>query len=331
MTETSRRQFLAYSFALLVAPLAAEAQAPAAPKAARVGVLFPSADSPAFRSYFEGFRRKMTELGYADGRNLTLLHHFGDDEKARLVTAAARLRELHPDVIVAIAPAAVEAASGTMQSIPIIAVDHGTDPIAAGYVKTLARPGGNLSGIFLDFPELAGKWLELLKTTTPALTRVALLWDPSTGPAQLNAARQAAAVLKLQVFPLEVRTHADFETAFRTAARQHATGVVALTSPIFNTGRRRIAELALNHRLPTVMPFPEYAKDGGLIAYGPDVVAMYGQAAILVGKVLGGTPVADIPVERPTRFIFSINVPAAKALGLTIPPSLLLRADQLIE
>ncbi len=327
-----RRAFLGtLAGGLLAVPLDAGAQARATPKPARVGVLFPSADSPAFRAYFKGFRRRMTELGYADGRNLTLLYHFGDDQKARLVTAVARLRDLYPDVIVAIAPAAVEAASAAMKSIPIIAVDHGTDPIAAGYVKTLAHPGGNLSGIFLDFPELAGKWLELLKTTTPSLTRVALLWDPSTGPAQLNAARQAAEVLKLQVFPREVRTHADFETAFRTAVGQHANGVIALTSPVFNTGRRRIAEIALSHRLPTIMPFPEYTKDGGLIAYGPDVVTMYGQAAILVGKVLAGTPIADIPVERPTRFILSVNVSAAKALGLTIPQSLLQRADQVIE
>ena len=171
----------------------------------------------------------------------------------------------------------------------------------------------------------------MLKAIIPSLTRVALAWDPSTGTAQLNAARQAAAVLKLRVFPVEVRTHADFDTAFRTAASQGANGVVALTSPVFNTGLRRLAQAAISHHVPTLVPFPEYAKAGGLIAYGPDVLTMYGQAAVLVGKVLSGTPVADIPVERPTRFTLTINVSAAKALGLTIPPSLLQRADQVIE
>lgn len=317
---------------LLAAPLVAarvEAQRPS--KTARVGVLFPSIDNAVFRAYFEGFRRRMTELGYDDGRNLTLLYQFGEDQRMRLVMQAARLRNLHPDAIVAIAPAGVDVASKATKDIPVIAVDHGTDPIAAGYVKALARPGGNVTGIFLDFPELAGKWLELLKAIAPSLTRVALAWDPSTGPAQLNAARQAAAVLTLQVFPVEVRTHADFDTAFRTAASQGANGMVALTSPVFNTGLRRMAQVAISHHLPTLVPFPEYAKAGGLIAYGPDVLTMYGQAAVLVGKVLSGTPVADIPVERPTRFTLTINVSAAKALGLTIPPSLLQRADQVIE
>ena len=329
----NRRAFLGLAGGLFVgAPLSAvrvEAQGPS--KHARVGVLFPSMDNTVFRTYFEGFRRRMTGLGYEAGRNLTFLYEFGDDQRTRLVTRAARLRDLRPDAIVAIAPAAVEVASRATKDIPLIAVDHGTDPISAGYVKTLARPGGNITGIFMDFPELAGKWLELLKATTPSLKRVALAWDPSTGTAQLDAARQAAEVLTLQVSLVEVRTQADFDRAFRTAASQGANGLVALTSPIFNTALRHMAELAIRHGVPTLVPFPAYAKSGGLIAYGPDVLRMYEQAAVMVGKVLSATPVADIPVERPTRFTLALNVSAAKALGLTFPPSLLARADEVIE
>ena len=329
----NRRAFLGLAGGVFIGPpLSAgrvDAQGPSKP--ARVGILFPSMDNKLFRPYFEGFRRRMTGLGYETGRNLTLLHEFGDDQRTRLVTGAARLRDLHPDVILAIAPAAVEVASRTTKDIPLIAVDHSTDPIEAGYVKTLAHPGGNITGIFMDFPELAGKWLDLLKASTPSLKRVALAWDPSTGMAQLNAARQAAGVLMLQVFRVEVRAQAEFDAAFRTAARQGANGLVALTSPVFSTALRRMAELALRYRMPTLVPFPAYAKSGGLIAYGPDVVIMYEQAAVMVGKVLSSTPIADIPVERPSRFTLALNVSAAKALGLTFPPSLLAQADQVME
>jgi putative ABC transport system substrate-binding protein len=170
-----------------------------------------------------------------------------------------------------------------------------------------------------------------MKMLVPALARVAVLWDPATGPAQLDAARRAAQVLKLSVYPVEARATAELQPAFLAALRDRPNGMVVLTSPIFNTGRRDIGELAARYRLPTLVPFPGYAQDGGLVSYGPDVMTMYTQAGTLALKILAGTPPAEIPVERPTRFTLSFNVKTAKALGLTIPHSLLVRADQVIE
>jgi putative ABC transport system substrate-binding protein len=158
-----------------------------------------------------------------------------------------------------------------------------------------------------------------------------VLWDPATGPAQLDAARRAAQVLKLTVYPVEARSTDEIERAFRAAVRERPNGMIVLTSPIFNTGRRDIVALAARHHLPTLVPFPGYAKDGGLVAYGPEVMGMYAQAGTLAIKILAGTPPAEIPVERPTRFTLSINVKTAKTLGVTIPPTVLLRADEVFE
>ena len=264
-----------------------------------------------------------------EGRTLTLDVRFGDGRA--LAPLAAELTKLHPDLIHAVARPGVAAIHAATATIPVVALDLESDPVASGFVKTLPRPGGNLTGVFMDFPELAGKWLEILKTAVPTLARVAVLWDPATGPAQLDAARTAAQVLKLTVYPVEARAIAEIDGAFRTAIRERSNGMIVLTSPIFNTGRRKIAELAARHRLPTLLPFPGYAKDGGLVSYGPDVMTMYAQAATLAVKILAGTRPADIPVQRPTRFTLSLNVKTAKALGVTLPPTLLARADEVFE
>jgi putative ABC transport system substrate-binding protein len=167
--------------------------------------------------------------------------------------------------------------------------------------------------------------------TVPALARVAVLWDSATGPAQLDAARRAAEILKLAVYPAEARSTAEIEPAIRAAMRERPNGMIALTSPVFNSGRRAIIEAAARHRLPTLLPFSGYAKDGGLVSYGPEVMTMYAQAGTIAVKILTGTPPKEIPIERPTRFTLSLNLRTAKALGLTIPQSLLLRADEVIQ
>ena len=212
-----------------------------------------------------------------------------------------------------------------------MAYDLETDPIAAGYVAMLASPGGNVTGVFLDFPELSGKWLELLKEAVPRLTRVAVLWDPATGPAQMKAAEVAARSLRLRLQPLEARSPDDFDGAFRAAARDRAQGMLVLGSPVFNSARKPIADLAAKYRLPAIMPFPDFAADGGLIAYGPDITSLYRQVGTIAVKVLKGTKPGDLPVERPTRFQFTLNLKTAKALGLKLPPSILVRADQVIQ
>ncbi len=287
------------------------------------------ADNSVFRNNFTGFREALGAAGYVDGRNLALEMRFGDGRG--LPPLAVELTKLRPDLILAVARPGVTAILAASSSIPVVAIDLESDPVASGFVKTIPRPGGNLTGVFMDFPELAGKWLEFLKTTVPALTTVAVLWDPATGPAQLDAAQSAAQVLKLAIYPVEARSTAEIEPAFSAAMRDRPNGMIVLTSPIFNAGRRRIAQLAARNRLPTLLPFPGYAQDGGLISYGPDGKTMYSQVGALAIKILGGTSPAEIPVQRPTSFTLSFNLKTAKALGLTIPQSLLLRADEIIQ
>jgi putative ABC transport system substrate-binding protein len=311
-------------------PNAQAQREPGAPKkAVRIGVLYPGADNAVFRGNFQGFRETLAASGYVEGRNLTLDVRTGDGrELARL---AGELAKTQPDLLFAVARPATITIHATTSTIPVVALDLESDPVASGFVKTLPRPGGNVTGVFMDFPELAGKWLEILKGTVPALTRVAVLWDPATGPAQLDAARRAAQILNLTLHAVEARTTAEIDHAFRDAMRERPNGMIVLTSPILNSGRRSIIELAARQRLPTLMPFPGYAHDGGLVAYGPDVKNMYAQAATLVTKIVGGQPPALTPVERPTRFMLSFNLKTARALGITIPPTLLARAEDVID
>ena len=298
-------------------------------KAARIGVLYPGVDNNVFQGNFAGFRQGLRAAGYVEGRNLSLELRYGDGHS--LKTLAAELTNLRPDLILAVARPGVAAMHAATSTIPVIALDLESDPVASGFVKTVPRPGGNVTGVFMDFPELAGKWLEILKTVVPTLARVAVLWDPNAGPAQLDAARRAAQTLNLTLHPVEAKSVGEIAAAFDAAMRANPNGMVVLTSPIFNSGRRSIIELAARYRLPTLLPFPGYTKDGGLVGYGPDVMAMYAQAAVLAVKILNGTPPKEIPVERPTTFTLSLNLKTARALGLSIPPSLRLRANDVVE
>ena len=318
------------ALAIAAPPSAQPQHAPAATnKAVRIGVLYPGADNAVFRGNFNGFRETLAAAGYVEGRNLTLDVRTGDGRE--LARVAGELTKVRPDLLFAVARPAAITIHAMTSTIPVLAIDLESDPVASGFVKTLPRPGGNITGVFMDFPELAGKWLEILKGTVPTLARVAVLWDPATGPAQLDAARRGAQTLKLTLHAVEARTTAEIEAAFRDAMREHPNGMIVLTSPILNSGRRGISEQAARHRLPTLMPFPGYAHDGGLVAYGPDVKTMYAQAATLALKILGGQSPAMIPVERPTRFTLSFNLKTARTLGLTIPPALLARADDVID
>src|SRR5437870_9976757 len=189
----------------------------ASQKTVRIGVLYPGADNSIFRDNFEAFRQGLAAAGYVEGRTLTLDVRFGDGRA--LAPLAAELTKLHPDLIHAVARPGVAAIHAATAAIPVVALDLESDPVASGFVRTLPRPGGNLTGVFMDFPELAGKWLEILQTTIPALARVAVLWDPATGSAQLDAAHRAARILKLAVYPIEARTTAEIGPAFREAMR----------------------------------------------------------------------------------------------------------------
>lgn len=325
----NRRVFLsAVTGSLLAAPLVAEAQKAAM---ARVGFFRPAPPSPELDRILEAFKRGLREQGYVEGQNVAIEVRFPTTTADRLAPIAADLVGLKLDAIFAAASSGIAAVRNATTAIPIVALDLETDPLASGIVASLDRPGGNITGIFLDFPELGGKWLELVKDVAPKVSRVAVLWDPATGRVPLKGAEAAAPSLRLHLQVLEARGPGDFEAVFQSAIRARAGAVVTLSSPVFNTYRRLLVDLAAKHRLPAIMPFPFFADDGGLIAYGPDLVELYRQGGLMVGKVLKGARPRDVPIERPNRFVLVVNMKTAKTLGVTIPQSVLIRADRVID
>jgi putative tryptophan/tyrosine transport system substrate-binding protein len=279
----------------------------------------------------KAWRETLGEMGYAEGRNLAIESRFAEGDVERLPALAGELIRKGIDVIVAIGPAPLKAARAATSSVPIVAIDLETDPVAAGLVSSLARPGGNVTGLFLDQPELAGKWLELLRDAVPNVSRAGAVWDSTTPRDQLQAIEKAARSLGVRLQPLSIRDPADLEPAFAAAARGRAQGVVILSSPMMTRYGRRFAELAIERHLPTISLFRELAVAGCLIAYGPSQVQMFRRLGVVTGRVLKGARPADVPIERPARFDLVLNLGTAKALGLRLPPSLLARADEVIE
>jgi putative tryptophan/tyrosine transport system substrate-binding protein len=214
---------------------------------------------------------------------------------------------------------------------PIVAYDFETDPVAARYAENLARPGGNVTGVFLDQPAFAGKWLELLRECVPGLSRVALIWDPSVGRVQVDALVKVAAELKMTTDLLEVRVRTDFAGAFAVAKDRGATAAIVLSSPLMFINVKDLADLSLLHRLPSITLFSEFARTGGLLSYGPSLLDAARQAGFMAGKVLAGSMPATMPIERPSKFELILNRRTAEALGVTVPGSIEARADEVIE
>jgi putative tryptophan/tyrosine transport system substrate-binding protein len=235
------------------------------------------------------------------------------------------------DAIVAAAPPAVQAAAGATTSIPVIAIDLETDPIASGLVKSLARPGGNVTGVFLDFPDFSAKCLQLLIESVPTLSGVGVLWDPTTGSLQLKAVEAAAQGFGITVQVFEAQRAADIAEEFYVADRSRIQGLLLLSSPLISGNPQLIADLAIRRNLPTISLFPETARAGGLLAYGPEIQDLFRQVGGMARKVLLGAKVAELPAERPTRFQLVANLKTAKLIGITLPASILLRADEVIE
>jgi len=320
-----RRAFLwGLTLGALAKPRAAEAQQTA--KIFRVGVLGPTPINPTF---FAAFKQELSQFGYSEGRNLVIEYRHG--EGRLLAEFAAELVRLNVDVIFARGPAAVTAVNNATHTIPMVALDLESDPVAMGFVRSLAQPGGNITGIFLDLPELSGKQLQLLKEVVPQLSRVAVLGDSVLNGPQFRATELAARALAMHLVILEVRTTSDFNRALEDARKGQSRGVLLLSSPLVFAQRVQIGALAIERRLPTVSMFVEFAEAGGLMAYGPSVRETYRRCASYVGKILQGTKPGVLPIERPERFELVINLRAAKALGLTIPQSILSRADRAIE
>ena len=323
----TRRQFvgtLAGSF--LTAPLAAEEKQDGT---ARIGFL--DQFSGPLLNLVSAFRESMSELGYVEGRNLAIDYRVAEGRTDRLPELAAELIGLRVDVIIALGPAALKAAKARTATLPIVASDLESDPVAAGFVAFLARPGGNITGTFLDQAAISGKWLELLKTAISKLSRVAVLWDSTTPSHQLNALKMGAQTLAVTLQTLAVRVPEDFQGAFAAAARQHAQGMVMLSSPLVLRSGARLAGLAATTRLPTISMFRQNAVAGCLMSYGPSLTDRYRRIGSFAARILKGARPADLPIERPMTFELVINMKTAQALGLTIPQSILLRADEVIQ
>jgi len=327
------RRTLLFGLALapLAAPLATEAQP--AGKVYRIGLLgtTPPGDPGAVRvwgAFFQGLR----ELGYVEGQNLIIERRFSEGRDERLPALAADLVRLRVDVIVAAGGPTPHAAKRATTTIPIVAPNHG-DPVGTGLVASLARPGGNVTGLSILNPELTGKRLELLKEAVPRIVRVAVLWNPTSRihPREWSEAEAAARALGLQPRRLPARGLDDYGTAFSAMTQERADALLVLGDATFWFHRMRIAELAAKHRLPAMFAQREHVQAGGLICYGVDLRGNYRRAAAYVDKILKGAKPGDLPIEQPTNFELVINLKTAKALGLTIPQSLLLRADEVIQ
>jgi putative ABC transport system substrate-binding protein len=322
-----RRSFLAGAAGLLAVPPAAGAQP--SPKRTRLGILAPlSTRLPQYAS----FRQALSDLGYQNEVTLSIEERAADGKAERLPNLAVELVRSNVDVILASGPeATLRAARQATSTIPIVMVAIDYDPVALGYVASLSRPGGNVTGLFFQQLELTAKRLELLKEAVPSIARVAVLWDSHSAD-QWKVVQIAARALGIQLRSVELRNPPyDFERAFEIVSRDGTRAVLALMSPVFFGERARMATLAARNRLAAMFGLREWAEAGGLMAYGPNISYMFVRAAGYVDKILRGAKPAELPIEQPTKFELVINLKTAKALGLTVPPSLLARADQVIE
>jgi putative ABC transport system substrate-binding protein len=315
---------------LLAAPLAAAAQQ--AGKVYRIGVLMNKASDPAESRQWQGLWLGLRERGWIQGENILVELREAEGNSSRVPDLAADLVRRKMDLIVTRGSLFTGAVKAATSSIPIVFIAH-ADPVGSGHVASLARPGGNITGLAILQTELGAKGLEILRSVGPTVTRIAVLWHPGTPSAApgLKALEEPARRLRLELQPVGARGPAELEGAFAAMARARAQGVIVLATPIFFGERQRLGELAIAHRLPTMFQIRDYAEAGGLMSYGADLADLYRRAAIPVDKILKGAKPGDIPIEQPTKFELIINLRTAKALGLTIPPSLLQRADQVIE
>ena len=324
-----RKLIVALGAGTLVIPVASLAQQRG--KVWRVGFLAARRPTSLDSDYFGAFPRGMSDLGYVEGKNLLIEWRFADNRIERLSDFATEFVRLPVDVIVTTGTPSTRAAQKATTNIPIVMGTIG-DPIGSGFVKSLARPGGNITGL-TSFVEISPKHLEMLLSVMPKLASTAVLLNPdnSSNIEMLTSVQAAAQKLGVKILPVEARTAQEIEKAFSVMIREHAGAVILGQESIFVQQRRQIAELAAKHRLPSIGAIREFAEDGVLISYGPSFADIYRRAATYVDKIFKGTKAGDLPVEQATKFELMINGKTAKALGLTIPQSLLISADKVIE
>ena len=311
---------------LLAAPLAEAQQVGRVP---RIGVLAPGRPP---LEHFDAFREGLRDLGYTEGQTILLEPRWDEGSTARHASLVADLVRLKVDIIVAGTTPAALAAKKATRTIPIVMAAI-ADPVGAGLVTSLARPGGNTTGMSLISAELSGKRIGILKEAMPSISRVAVLWNPMNPNTVglLHDTKGAAQSLGIQVQVHEVRNGAEVDTAFESAVKGGAQALITVQDALFTLQRARIAEIARNRRIPTMSGESGFAAAGGLMNYGPNIVDSWRRSAVYVDRILKGAQPGDLPIEQPTKFELVINLKTAKALALTIPPSLLQRADQVIE
>ncbi|MBI3919522.1 MAG: ABC transporter substrate-binding protein [Betaproteobacteria bacterium] len=314
---------------LLAGLTAGVADAQPAAKLPRIGWLTLTGMSA---SRQEAFPQGLRGLGYIDGQNIIIEHRIAGGQVEHLPALAAELVELKVDVLVALEPPAVRAAKNATKTIPIV-MRSTDDPVELGWVASLARPGGNITGVTSYARLLTGKRMELLLEAMPKLSRVAVLWNPAGSNAERNfgQVQAAARALRVQLLSLEVRSANDFERAFETAVKEHAGALITIRTPLLVINRGRIAELAAKSKLPAIYDDREFVEAGGLMSYGAHLAESYRRAAFYVDKILKGANPAELPVEQPTRFELWVNLKTAGQIGFTLPPEVLLRADKVLR
>jgi putative ABC transport system substrate-binding protein len=327
MVQTVRLVVL-LALGILMAPLTSEAQRPV--KVPVIGMLTPA---PAPHPIFEAFRQGLHALGYIEGQNITLEYRFADGQFDQLSDLAAALVQRQVDVLATDTTDAALAAKHATQTIPIV-MAASVSPVERGLVDSLARPGGNVTGLAFQPQELMGKRVELLREAVPGVTRIAYLWHPTTtaGPAaMLQEVERAARALGVQLQSLEVQGPEEFDRAFAAMTQEHAGAFMTIPSAVFWAHRTQIVALATRHRLPGLFPEREFVEAGGLMTYGPSLRESFRRAATFVDKILKGAKPADLPVEQPMKLELVINLKTAQALGLTMPPVLLFQADEVLQ
>jgi len=325
-----RRNFIAgLASTTAVWPIAAHAQQPG--KVFRIGFLGVSRDAPGTAANYQAFSDELRENGFSEGQNLIIEYRWSDDQRGVSVAGAELLRANLDLIVTQGSEAALKAVIDASRPIPIVVQAINYDPIARGYVASLARPGGNITGLFYQQAELAAKKVELLTQAVPGRTILGILWDALVTD-ELEAAQRAAKALRLEFHALKLENPPyNFTAAFQTIAQTGAQMLLVLSSPLFALYRRQIAELAIEHRLPTMFIFKTYVEAGGLMSYGVDQLVMHRRTAEFVAKILKGAKPADLPVEQPTKFELAINLKTAKALSVTLPQNMLVAADEVIE
>ena len=301
-----------------------------AKKLPRIGFLW---DSPAvFPDALDAFRQALRELGYVDGQTISIEYRWAEGNPERMRALANELVKLKVDAIIAPTSIYTGAAKQATSKIPIIFMSH-ADPIGSGHVSSLARPGGNATGLSIMMTDTSVKGLELLKETVPSLSRVAVIWDPATpshGPG-IKVLETEGPRLGLRIQAVAMRNSAEFDNGFSALSGEHAGAVLVLSTPIFIAGAKRLADLAVTYKVPSMFSPKQHVEAGGLMSYSPDRADLFRRGAVYVDKVLKGAKPADLPVQQPTKFELVINLKTAKHIGLTIPPNVLARADRVIK